>query len=415
MFSDFFICYKEIFCLVCVYECFYLSLPTSKKINMELIGIFRIIYFLGAVNALFFSFLIFNKKKKSLADKILGSWLIILSIQLIYPFFYLYDLQNYQKYMGYEASIVCLHPVFLYFYTQAMTNQLKFSKKLLIGIIPMAIFMITTPFMIFQLSEDMLAFTSHFDIWASFNSLAITIMFIAMGLMSFIFFYFLYSGYISLKRYKKEVLQIFSYKDNIDLLWLRRLVVYFSLSYIFVSILGFVFYYANISLIFIDFTFYSSLVIFVFLLAYYGYQQGQIFYVKKEHALHNTINKNNAHVLHNFSNIAKKLEKLMLNEKPYLIPTLTIHELADKLKIPAHQLSKVIHKEFARNFFEYINSFRIEYFKNCIKQKEYKYFTLLGIALECGFNSKSAFNRIFREYTGTTPGEYKKTCTNLIP
>jgi len=98
----------------------------------------------------------------------------------------------------------------------------------------------------------------------------------------------------------------------------------------------------------------------------------------------------------------------MEKQRPYFSPTLTIYELASMVDIPPHQLSRLISKEFNCNFFEFVNNYRIEEFKKLLFSTEFKNYTILAVSFECGFNSKSAFNRIFKEQTGLTPREFKK-------
>jgi AraC-like DNA-binding protein len=74
--------------------------------------------------------------------------------------------------------------------------------------------------------------------------------------------------------------------------------------------------------------------------------------------------------------------------------------------MPPHVLSRVINDGFGKNFFDFINTYRIEEFKRRADDPHYKNFTLLGIAYEVGFNSKSAFNRSFKKITGQTPREH---------
>jgi AraC-like DNA-binding protein len=68
----------------------------------------------------------------------------------------------------------------------------------------------------------------------------------------------------------------------------------------------------------------------------------------------------------------------------------------------------VINEQLNINFFDFVNRYRVEAFKDKIKDPEFRKFTLLGIALVCGFNSKSAFNRIIKQTTGLTPSQFKK-------
>lgn len=100
------------------------------------------------------------------------------------------------------------------------------------------------------------------------------------------------------------------------------------------------------------------------------------------------------------------LEHVMQTKRPYLNPTLSMTELAQMADIPVHQLSRLINESFDKNFFDYINSYRIEEFKQRILKGEHQQHTILSIAFEAGFNSKTAFNRAFKKHTGMTPREF---------
>jgi AraC-like DNA-binding protein len=98
----------------------------------------------------------------------------------------------------------------------------------------------------------------------------------------------------------------------------------------------------------------------------------------------------------------------MVTEKPYLDANLSLPELADKLEIPSHHLSRVINEQFGVNFFDFVNQYRVEEVKSKIGNPEFENLSLLGIAFDSGFNTKSAFNRVFKKMTGFTPSEYKQ-------
>ncbi|GAB2575241.1 hypothetical protein GCM10027190_26240 [Spirosoma areae] len=106
--------------------------------------------------------------------------------------------------------------------------------------------------------------------------------------------------------------------------------------------------------------------------------------------------------------LKEKIEHYLLKHKPYTNPQLSLSELATRLKMTPHMLSRVINDGFGKNFFDFINTYRIEEFKRRAEAPHYKHFTLLGIAYEVGFNSKSAFNRSFKKITSQTPREYFK-------
>jgi AraC-like DNA-binding protein len=107
------------------------------------------------------------------------------------------------------------------------------------------------------------------------------------------------------------------------------------------------------------------------------------------------------------SEYAKRLIDYMHLEKPYLNPELTLTHLASEIDISTHHLSQIINEQFKLNFFEYINQFRVEEVKSRINDPKFEHYSLLGIALDSGFNSKSSFNRIFKKFTNQTPSQFK--------
>jgi AraC-like DNA-binding protein len=97
------------------------------------------------------------------------------------------------------------------------------------------------------------------------------------------------------------------------------------------------------------------------------------------------------------------------NKKPYLNPDFSLQMMAEDLNISRHKLSEAINNGQKKNFYKLINEFRVEEVKEMLVNQAFSYYTVLGIGLECGFNSKTSFNRIFKEETGLTPTEYKRT------
>ena len=373
---------------------------------MEWLSIFRYFYLLGAANALFFSILIFSRPKPGLADKILGYWLIVLSFQLISPFLYLADLDHYYQYAGYEIVFYAFHPLFLYFYIRASTGiQPAFRKA---GQFLALALLVTGSMLLFFLipSKERLELIEGGEDIPSLVYLSV------IPVIAYFVFFCVISDKL-LRHYKQDILHVFSYRQNVDLLWLRRLQLLFYGLLLFTFALDFGFYIYHVPMALGDYFYFVGLTIFIFLLGYWGYKHGGVFNFQAT-----TLGKmENEEIINprpavtvNYSipkGKARELKEIMETKKPYLNPTLTIYELAAMLDIQPHQLSRLIKVEFQSNFFEFVNSYRIDTFKKLMFSDEYRDFTLLAIALECGFNSKSAFNRIFKEQTGLTPREFK--------
>lgn len=102
----------------------------------------------------------------------------------------------------------------------------------------------------------------------------------------------------------------------------------------------------------------------------------------------------------------EKLIKLMEKEEPYLNQRLTIGEVAERLKTNVHTLSRVINEGFEKNFYDFVNHYRIQKFIQLANSDKFKHLTFLALAMEVGFSSKSAFNRAFKKTMGVTPSEY---------
>lgn len=101
-----------------------------------------------------------------------------------------------------------------------------------------------------------------------------------------------------------------------------------------------------------------------------------------------------------------KVEALMTTDKMYEDPELVIAHLAAKLDTHAKKVSQVINQGFGMNFNDFVNHHRIRAMKQKIGEGEHNLQTLLGLAIDCGFNSKATFNRAFKKETGITPREY---------
>ncbi|GAA4453125.1 helix-turn-helix domain-containing protein [Nibrella saemangeumensis] len=101
-----------------------------------------------------------------------------------------------------------------------------------------------------------------------------------------------------------------------------------------------------------------------------------------------------------------RLLAYMDEEKPYRNQTLTIHELAEALNISRHHLSQVLNDRLGRNFYDFVNEYRVAEVKRLLTDPQYSHYTTLGIAEEAGFNSKATFNAVFKKMTGQTPSEY---------
>jgi AraC-like DNA-binding protein len=102
-----------------------------------------------------------------------------------------------------------------------------------------------------------------------------------------------------------------------------------------------------------------------------------------------------------------RLTAHMQDNQPFLKDDLTLDILAAQLEVPPHQLSQAINQTTGSNFFSLVNTYRVEAVKGRLTDPAYANYSIMGIAGDCGFRSKSSFNKIFKEMTGETPSAYQ--------
>ncbi|GJQ64154.1 MAG: hypothetical protein SCALA702_32070 [Melioribacteraceae bacterium] len=109
-----------------------------------------------------------------------------------------------------------------------------------------------------------------------------------------------------------------------------------------------------------------------------------------------------------YTEYAKLIDAIMVENKPYLQPKITLNELSDLTGINRNLLSRIINEHYGKNFFDFINIYRITEFKAIAESSKNENLTILALAYQAGFNSKTTFNTAFKKLMNTTPGEYYK-------
>lgn len=109
------------------------------------------------------------------------------------------------------------------------------------------------------------------------------------------------------------------------------------------------------------------------------------------------------------ASIQGKLEKLIQVEQVFLRPDINLRTLSNELQIHPNQLSWYLNDSIGKNFNDFINQHRLAYFIDLAKDPSNQHISLIGLAYESGFNSKSVFNTSFKKSYGTTPSQYLKS------
>ena len=110
----------------------------------------------------------------------------------------------------------------------------------------------------------------------------------------------------------------------------------------------------------------------------------------------------------------EKLLYMMREKKPFLNPELKLSDLAETLEMLPNHLSQVINAELDKNFFDFINDYRIEEAKRRLLDAKFEHYSILAIALDVGFNNKASFNRVFKKHTNMTPSDFVKSQSGKV-
>jgi AraC-like DNA-binding protein len=372
----------------------------------------KYIFIIAAFNALFFTALLVQKKPKALHDKILIYWLLYLGFYTgIYGLSAPQLFTNYPLLSAAFISLLLLHGPFLYLYIRSLIIQTYRIKPA--GLLHFA------PFVLFNVFLAGVSFFPETAVKIRLDHLE------GEHGSSILFNFFLIltalSGPVyfgrSLSLFKKLDINIFnnfSSIENINPDWLRKLVYTFGAVWTILMAAAVIHHIFHLfSWMFCTNGLSLSLSVFIILIGYFGLKQKEIFSGFEKNEFVTSSNSEEKYAGSTLKETdaekcAEKLKNYMAEKKPYLNPDLNLPQLAGELNIPSHHLSQVINKNLGQNFFDFINRYRIEEVKSKITHPDYQKYSVLGIAFDAGFNSKSAFNRVFKKITGQTPTQFKK-------
>jgi len=370
------------------------------------------ILLIGVFEGLFLAMLLFTKKRKTISDKILTFFFIVFSLNIGLSYIDAYNRNHgfpYPVFILTAAPFLLLHGPLLWFYIKSHTDQFfRFKPVYLLNLIPFVAMVIqhTVAYYILPASEKIqIVQTESFKYTLSYY-----IFVWAIALSPIIYFYF---GLQSINRYKLKIEGYFSQKAEIDLRWLWVIIGSWLILHCIINAFFIADLFAPVAsfgiMQFFSFAFGAVYIIFI---GFFGLKQENVFLT---HTIQIDLEKEVQHQLKdNYkkpvtaseNEFVKQLLNHMSEQKPYLEAEITLKILSSQLKVSAEFLSEIINTDFNKNFFDFINYYRIEEFKSQIKNEKNKKLTIIGIAYDCGFNSKATFNRVFKKATGLTPSEY---------
>jgi len=361
-------------------------------------------YIAGVSISLFVAALLANKKDKAQSDLYLMSWMLLNALHLSVHYTFTIGLfTDYPFLFGILTPLPLLHGVFLYLYVAAMTNQLPAKKYVnwLHAIPVVLVFIYLLLYFFFIPTEEQVKTLDNKGADHQFFVVALNLATMISGVI--------YVGWsiLLLRKHKKNILNSFSGLEKVNLRWLWFLII------------GLAILWTVVILAKQENHVFTVAVVFVILTGYFGIQQVDIFRnrEKEQQTDKSLSDEKEKYAKSGLSEDASqdlyaKLISLMEEQSAYKKQELSIGELADMLDIHPNYLSQVINDKAGQSFYDFINTYRVEAFKKLIASPESKQFTLLSMAYDCGFNSKSSFNRYFKKATNHTPSQYVKSLQN---
>ncbi|MFZ0455771.1 MAG: helix-turn-helix domain-containing protein [Ignavibacteriaceae bacterium] len=347
-------------------------------------------------------FLLFNKQKKGLSNKILALFLFTKALCIsnfisfrLFP----YTLEYFPHAFWFGSSFTVLWGPGVYFYTRSLVNiDFKFKKKDFVHLIPFAAHFI---YLLFAFHLYNAETKRHLILdQAVFSPIAVQII---TGLIHLIIFSYLIASLLVILKYRSNIKNSFSSIKEINLSWMIFVLAGFSIKWsadVWMYFNGISGLSQEIPLIV------SRLLLFLFIniVIYKGLKQPEIFsgIIEAKPVKRPFLSKSLE------EKYLQKLSSFMEEKKPFLNPDVTLMDIAEQVKIPYRSLSEVINNSLNKNFYDFINNYRINESKKLLIEKSNRFKTILEVLYEVGYNSKSSFNNAFKKDTGMTPTEFKR-------
>jgi AraC-like DNA-binding protein len=366
------------------------------------------IYLVGIIITFFLALLLLGKKNKVLADKILFIWFLVIGVHLtLYYMAINQTIYDHSYLLPYGFLLPLLHgPIFL-FYTAILTNQKKHLLFPFLHFLPHLLILLYLVDFIRLPDEAKINIFKNggkgYELFMDVHAMLV----MSSGV--------LYAFWVQclLWKHKMNIKNVYSNTDRINLIWLQCITLGMALVWVFAFL-------NNDPFLFI------TVVFIVIFMGYFGITQVGILstlqailpdtkLLAKENIdieintqTEDTTSKYEKTGLSDVMalSISTKLHIIVQNQKPYTNPDLKLTDLASLLNVPPHHLSQVINTIEKKNFYDYINELRINHFLEYLKMGDIKKYTIMALAYQSGFNSKSSFNKYFKKITNLTPTEY---------
>jgi AraC-like DNA-binding protein len=363
--------------------------------------------YIGISQSFFAGLLVATKKPYVIANRLMAAWLFLICSELIFALINSRVLQMYSF-----QFITFTYGPLLFLYVRFMTKpDRKFNWLALFHFIPfLAFFTVSVIFRSVHFVRDLRGFFKP-DQYISLRIIYGICFFLSITIYSSL-------SFIEIKHHQDNLKNLVSYTSSIITLnWLKIISISFYVAYFILFILGGLNMIGNFIPFDPYFIIFGFITLFSFFYSFYAIRQPEIIgqLVKSNGDNKKETEKYSRSGLKDkqAEDYLNKLIEFVEKNKPYLERDLTIHELANVTGIPRHHITQVLNEKYGKNFFSFINEYRVKEAVDRFSDPRYNNYTILAIAFDSGFNSKTTFNSIFKNITGLTPSEYREQKTGI--
>lgn len=372
----------------------------------------NIILQLGGLQAFILGLMLYARKASIRANSFLVVLLVLLGGSCLLYSFHSYEFYTtFPHFIRLDWGIPLLFGPLLYFFILKITHPtFAFQHEDLKHLFPYILnLVVLLPFFI-QSGEEKIQILDYFtasltagtDAYRVYYFL-LRIAFIVSGL------YYTNQSLQVINHFQNQLLTEFSAVEEKKMQWLKELIYAFFFLFtllILINLLVLDDQYLSFNY---EVFFYIGIAVLVYLMTFKSMNQVPLNFQfdYKSSPTKDTIDSENLNTA-KASELGQKLLAFMEKEKPYLDNNLSATQLANLMGISRHQLSNLLNKEIGKNFYDFINEYRIEAFIEKLNQPKFAHLTILGMALEAGFSSKSSFNTVFKKMKGVTPTQFQK-------
>ena len=368
------------------------------------------ILIIGTFEAIFLLLLLLGKKNKTRPDYLLGVIFLVYAISIGGVYLELQNIRNnfpHPAIMNISWIFLFLHGPALWFYIRSLSGPgFRFRAAYLLHFVPFIFFLVYQYFSFIQLPAPEKIRLLENDLFKEHTFYKISVLAIGVSTITYNIW-----ALNLIRRRRDRLMQQYSKIEDIDLRWLRALIIAALISYsvnVALFNLDLIFHFATYR--FLMFLSYSFASVYILFLGYFGLRQGNIFIDSLRETGEQDVRSGAGRIASPAESTEDAFIKTLIREmeekQPYLDPEITISRLSEILNVRTGFLSEVLNSRLNQNFFDFINKYRVGEFKNQCISKTNSHLSIMGIAYNCGFNSKASFYRAFRKFEGISPSEY---------